>query len=239
MEDKLTTGGIAVLAAAIGGALTKAYSAVTRSRHEDRVNDAKDRANEIEEASVISKGFEALARELRAEVQRLREEVRDVRTENQHLRKTNASPADEVRHLRTIVERMEVSGVSGGFAQLQPIAAIVTDDEGIVIDWNAPATLLFGYTRLEALGRRVHELVIPEEQHAAHLWAMARMRAGDTTIDPSHKRLLTAQRRDGRRIEVEAQYRAWMGPTNRWLIGATMRAVHEERRTTRKTDGKP
>jgi diguanylate cyclase (GGDEF)-like protein/PAS domain S-box-containing protein len=47
-------------------------------------------------------------------------------------------------------------------------AYVAMDVEGYVIDWNERATETFGYPREEAIGRRLAELIIPEEQRAAH-----------------------------------------------------------------------
>ena len=50
----------------------------------------------------------------------------------------------------------------------QHAAVIATDPEGIVVRWNRHAERLYGYTKQEALGRRVTDLTVrPGDQHAA------------------------------------------------------------------------
>jgi PAS domain S-box-containing protein len=46
-----------------------------------------------------------------------------------------------------------------------PDAAIITTAEGEVLHWNKGAESIFGYTQAEALGRSVHELIIPDNRH--------------------------------------------------------------------------
>src|ERR1700744_5758827 len=43
-------------------------------------------------------------------------------------------------------------------------AVLVLDQAGRVVDWNAAATLLFGRSREQALGREVAVLLVPEER---------------------------------------------------------------------------
>ncbi|HEU0306910.1 MAG TPA: PAS domain S-box protein [Lysobacter sp.] len=47
-------------------------------------------------------------------------------------------------------------------------AFIAIDDDGIIEDWNAQAERILGWSRHEALGRRLSELVIPERFRSAH-----------------------------------------------------------------------
>ena len=47
---------------------------------------------------------------------------------------------------------------------------IVMRADGDVVDWNQQAEIIFGWSRAEAIGRPLAELVIPEPLRAAH-WA--------------------------------------------------------------------
>ena len=44
-------------------------------------------------------------------------------------------------------------------------AVIVTSEEGMISQWNTRAEELFGWTTAEAIGRRFHELMIPDQDH--------------------------------------------------------------------------
>jgi PAS domain S-box-containing protein len=47
-------------------------------------------------------------------------------------------------------------------------AVIITSGTSIVIEWNRQAEVIFGYTREEALGKNLAELIIPEMHQSAH-----------------------------------------------------------------------
>ncbi|MFE3867462.1 PAS domain S-box protein [Flavobacterium sp. LS2P90] len=50
-----------------------------------------------------------------------------------------------------------------------PDALIVINDEGIIMRWNPQAEKIFGWTIIEALGKRMHELIMPKQHRANHL----------------------------------------------------------------------
>ena len=50
---------------------------------------------------------------------------------------------------------------------LEPVA-FVMDADGEIVDWTSAAEALFGWTRAEALGRRLSALMIPAHQREAH-----------------------------------------------------------------------
>jgi PAS domain S-box-containing protein len=47
-------------------------------------------------------------------------------------------------------------------------AVVVMGEDGIVAGWNVRAVHMFGWTREEAIGRAMADLIIPERYHAAH-----------------------------------------------------------------------
>ena len=53
-------------------------------------------------------------------------------------------------------------------------AVVGMDANGDVIDWNAQAEATFGYTRAEAVGRRLAELIIPSPLREAHYKGLER-----------------------------------------------------------------
>jgi len=59
------------------------------------------------------------------------------------------------RHTRLIIE----SSLS---------AIVIMDSYGIITDWNHQAEKMFGWSRMEAIGQRLAELVIPRRFHDAH-----------------------------------------------------------------------
>ncbi len=82
-------------------------------------------------------------------------------------------------------------------------AFISMDAKGRIIEWNAQAVRIFGYSREEALGRLVAETIIPEAQREAHTAGLERfLVTGDGPL--LTKRIeVTALRRDGREFPAE------------------------------------
>jgi len=82
-------------------------------------------------------------------------------------------------------------------------AVVSMDGRGIVTGWNVQAEATFGWTAAEALGRTLHELIIPEELRAQHLDGLARYTTtGESTV--LGRRLeVPALRKDGATITVE------------------------------------
>ena len=80
---------------------------------------------------------------------------------------------------------------------------ITIDSIGIVTDWNAQATVIFGWSREEALGRALSETIIPERDRQAHEHGIREfLRTGAGAI--LNRRIeIVAQHRDGRELPVE------------------------------------
>ncbi|WP_333877619.1 SpoIIE family protein phosphatase [Methylobacter sp.] len=82
-------------------------------------------------------------------------------------------------------------------------AIVIMNSYGIVTDWNHPAERMFGWTKDEAIGQHLNELIIPPAQRDAHRQGLKRfLRTGS---GPLLNRLIeqTAIRRDGTEFPVE------------------------------------
>jgi len=82
-------------------------------------------------------------------------------------------------------------------------AIVIMDSHGIVIDWNQPAEKIFGWTKEEAIGRHLDELIIPPAQRDAHRQGLEYfLRTG---VGPLLNKSIeqTAIRRDGTEFPVE------------------------------------
>jgi len=84
-------------------------------------------------------------------------------------------------------------------------AFVSLDADGRVLEWNPRATELFAYTREDALGVDLAELIVParyREQHRAGL-------RGAAAEVPAKRRLIVeARRRDGGELPVEVSITA-------------------------------
>ncbi|MGV1049664.1 MAG: PAS domain S-box protein [Solirubrobacterales bacterium] len=77
------------------------------------------------------------------------------------------------------------------------------DDEGAVIEFNAAAERLFGYSREQALGRELAELIVPEELRERHREGLrSYLESGEGEI-VDRRTELPALRSDGTVIPVE------------------------------------
>lgn len=104
-------------------------------------------------------------------------------------------------------------------------AFVTLDKEGRVAEWNLRAQELFGYSRGEALGRDVAELIIPERYRAHHRAGLKRILAGGEITD--HARMhLEAMRRDGRELPIELAVSA-VEETEGWRFHAWIQDVSE------------
>lgn len=82
-------------------------------------------------------------------------------------------------------------------------AVVVIDSNGIVVDWNARAEVLFGWPRAEAIGRDLSDMIIPKQHREAHRRGMKHfLQTGEAVV---FERLieLAALHREGREFPVE------------------------------------
>lgn len=77
------------------------------------------------------------------------------------------------------------------------------DHEGAVIEFNAAAERLFGYSREEALGRELAELIVPEELRERHRAGLRHYLEGNPGEIIDRRTELPALRKDGTVIPVE------------------------------------
>jgi PAS domain S-box-containing protein len=82
-------------------------------------------------------------------------------------------------------------------------AVVVADSEDKIIEWNAQAEKIFGWTRQEALGQQLSQTIIPPHYRERHRRGLARFLA--TGEGPVVNRLveISALRRDGSEFPVE------------------------------------
>ena len=82
-------------------------------------------------------------------------------------------------------------------------AVVTMDERGLVVEWNPQAEVTFGFTRAEAVGVTLAELIIPPQYRAAHAAGMQRyLKTGQESI--LRRRIeITALRKSGEEFPVE------------------------------------
>jgi diguanylate cyclase (GGDEF)-like protein/PAS domain S-box-containing protein len=116
-------------------------------------------------------------------------------------------------------------------------AFVGADPDGLITEWNPAAERIFGWSRADAVGRPLADLIVPEELRAGHAAGMRRfVETGVSTIVDKQIELpaLTAS---GRRITIDMKVGAyeWQG---RRCIGAFIDDVSERNRTRQQLEEK-
>lgn len=82
-------------------------------------------------------------------------------------------------------------------------AVVSMDRDGLVVEWNPQAESIFGYSRSEAVGRRLSDLIIPPQYREAHTAGMQRfLSTGESKILRQRIEIM-ALRKNGEVFPVE------------------------------------
>lgn len=83
-------------------------------------------------------------------------------------------------------------------------AVLVVDGEGRVLEFNGAAEEIFGYSRDEAIGAKMEDLVVPDHHRTAHLSGMERYRqTGERRVVGKGRIQIEARRKNGEVFPVE------------------------------------
>ena len=109
-------------------------------------------------------------------------------------------------------------------------AFVQMDERGLIIEWNPQAEITFGWTRAEAIGKRVAELIIPPADRTAHEVGLARFLETGESLGSivGKRREMIALRRDGRELKVEIAVTALRRHTGH-VFNGFIRDVTEQR----------
>ncbi|MEO5595547.1 MAG: diguanylate cyclase [Lysobacteraceae bacterium] len=103
-----------------------------------------------------------------------------------------AAEESRVRDVRT---RAIISSANHAFVSM--------DDLGRITEWNQQSEVTFGWSRAEAIGQPMAELIIPEGLRAAHHEGLRRYISGGTAIALNRRVELQGLRRNGDEFPVE------------------------------------
>lgn len=105
-------------------------------------------------------------------------------------------------------------------------AFISMDADGLVREWNDAARRTFGWTREEALGQRLADLIIPEPLRERHTQGLARfLETGEGPLIGQRVEV-PGLRKDGSEVPVEIAISPMEGP-NGWTFNAFLHDVTE------------
>jgi diguanylate cyclase (GGDEF)-like protein/PAS domain S-box-containing protein len=106
---------------------------------------------------------------------------------------------------------------------------VAADQDGLVIEWNASAQRIFGWTNAETVGQSISQLLVPPHMRSAHDGAFQRyLETGTATIN--RKVELPAMTSTGRQITVEMTISSYQWQGKR-CFGAFFNDVSERIRT--------
>jgi PAS domain S-box-containing protein len=108
-------------------------------------------------------------------------------------------------------------------------AYVSIDQEDRVVDWNRQAETVFGWTAVEAHGRKLAELIVPEHFREAHLAAIRSFTTRKVHPLVGRRIEMPAVRRDGAEITVELSILVGSS-AERTLYSASVRDVTEIKR---------
>ena len=75
------------------------------------------------------------------------------------------------------------AAMARGIVETALDAFIQMDETGVVLEWNSQAEAMFGWSRAQAIGKTVAELIVPEAHRARHKDGVARfLRTGRSAI---------------------------------------------------------
>ena len=108
-------------------------------------------------------------------------------------------------------------------------AVVAMDADGIITDWNPQAEKVFEWTRSEALGRRMSEMIIPSQYRLSHESGLRRfLNTGQGRV--LNRRIeITALRRDGSEFPVELTITP-LNSGDSWTFSAFIRDISDRKR---------
>jgi diguanylate cyclase (GGDEF)-like protein/PAS domain S-box-containing protein len=111
--------------------------------------------------------------------------------------------ASEAARLHSYADELLFEGATRSILDAALDCIVVMGTDGRVVDWNRAAEQTFGYSREEAMGKELAELIVPPEMRDAHRFGLARHVATGSERVIGRRLELEAVRADGSRLPVE------------------------------------
>lgn len=113
------------------------------------------------------------------------------------------------------------------------MAVIGMDEQGCVVDWNSGAASCFGYSKEDALGKKVAGLIIPQRYRDAHAAGMERYRRTGEAKVLGRTIEIEALAADGREFPIELSITELAGDRERRFV-AFARDISSRREISRR-----
>jgi PAS domain S-box-containing protein len=111
-------------------------------------------------------------------------------------------------------------------------AFVSLDEHGFIREWNRAAEKTFGWTRSEALGRELADLLLPERFREAHRDGLREFQESGGGALVGRRVELEAQRKNGAEVPVELSITA-VDENGSWAFNAFLSDISERRRAER------
>ncbi|WP_448615050.1 PAS domain S-box protein [Modestobacter sp. URMC 112] len=115
----------------------------------------------------------------------------------------HSAARDVTERVRATQELAQVAEQAAGLVDTCADALVSIDEHNTVLDWNPAAEATFGWSREEALGRDLAELIVPAEMQAQHRAGLARLRAGGQARILGQQVQVPGRHKDGHTLPVE------------------------------------
>jgi len=112
---------------------------------------------------------------------------------------------------------------------------MVVDEEGVLLDLNPAAMATFGYSRANAVGRSIADLIIPPALRDAHARGMARYTSTGISRVLDQRLTMEAQRADGTPLPIELTISEIQLPQRR-VFTAHLRDLTQAREAERQVE---
>lgn len=106
---------------------------------------------------------------------------------------------------------------------------VVIDEQGIVLEFNPAAEAAFGYSRGEALGSPIAELIVPPQHRDAHSSGLGRYVAGGEPRVVGKRVNVEAMRSDGSIFPAELALTEARTPSGKRIFTASVRDLTEQK----------
>lgn len=107
-------------------------------------------------------------------------------------------------------------------------AVIVTDEHGMVEEWNPAAELMFGWSSEEIRKQPIHEAIIPEEFREQHLLGIKRLIETNQTSVHTKRIESTGLYRDGHTFPIDLAMTS-IRTENGWVFNAFIRDLTDQK----------